>query len=120
MLVPDRRSQVVVDERPWGSFRRYCLNESATVKLLTVAAGQALSLQRHECRDELWVIVDAGLEVRVGDQSAVAVAGDEFFIARGTLHRVGGGAFGGRFFEVAFGAFDEHDIQRLDDRYGRP
>lgn len=116
---PDPRPDVVVDHRPWGQFRRYTCDEASTVKLITVDAGQPLSLQRHEHRDELWIVLDAGLVVQVGDDVHETVEGDEFFIPRGTVHRVTGGRTRGRFVEICFGDFDEDDIERLEDRYGR-
>jgi mannose-6-phosphate isomerase len=115
----DPRSAIVDDRRPWGRFRRYTHGAATTVKLITVDAGEALSLQRHQHRDELWVVLDPGLQVQIGDEVVVAAAGDEFLIPRGTVHRVVGGAAPGRFLEIAFGTFDEGDIERLDDRYGR-
>jgi mannose-6-phosphate isomerase len=115
----DPRAAIVEDRRPWGRFRRYTLDEPTTVKLITVDPGQELSLQRHRHRDELWVVLDAGLRVRVGDETCVAAAGEEFFIPRGTVHRVAGGDHPARLLEVAFGSFDEDDIERLEDRYGR-
>jgi mannose-6-phosphate isomerase len=115
----DPRDRVVEDHRPWGRFRRYTHGEETTVKLITVEAGQSLSLQRHEHRDELWVTLDPGLRVRIGDEVFDAEVGDEFFIPRGTRHRVAGGEGTARFLEVAFGRFDESDIERLEDRYGR-
>jgi mannose-6-phosphate isomerase len=118
-LLIDRRDGVLVDHRPWGNFRQYTLNEPTTVKLITVEAGQQLSLQRHRHRDELWVVLDEGLLIRVGDETVRASAGQEFFIPRGTLHRVASGPTTGRFVEVCFGLFDEGDIERLDDVYGR-
>jgi mannose-6-phosphate isomerase len=117
--VADRRADVVHDQRPWGWFRRYTENETTTVKVISVDAGQQLSLQRHEHRDELWIVLDDGLEITLGDEVTQATAGDEFFIPRGTLHRVGAGAGRGRFVEVCFGEFDEQDIERVEDAYGR-
>jgi len=115
----DPRPSVVVDHRPWGQFRRYTCDEPSTVKLITVEAGQPLSLQRHANRDELWIVLDEGLVVQVGDEIRSATAGDEFFIPRGVVHRVTGGDRRGRFVEICFGDFDEDDIERLEDRYGR-
>ena len=37
----------------------------------------------------------------------------------GFEHRVTGGPEGTTFLEIAFGDFDESDITRLEDRYGR-
>jgi mannose-6-phosphate isomerase len=117
--VDDRRQDILLDERPWGSFRQYCLNEPTTVKLISVHQGGTLSLQRHRQRDELWIVLDDGLIVEIEGERYEAVAGDEFFIPKGTIHRVSAPDRDARFVEVAFGAFDEDDIERLEDRYGR-
>lgn len=106
--------------RPWGSFERYTDNQPSTVKVITVLPGQQLSLQRHARRDELWVIIDEGLEIQIADHVERPPVGSEHFIPRGTVHRlscVGDGP--GRLLEIAFGAFEESDIERLDDIYGR-
>jgi mannose-6-phosphate isomerase len=119
VAVSDPREAARNDERPWGRFRQYTHNESTTVKVITVEANGRLSLQRHGNRDELWIVLDDGLEIRVGDDVVVAAAGEEFFIPRGTLHRVCAGDTAGRFVEICFGTFDEGDIERLEDSYGR-
>ena len=112
--------EIVHDDRPWGWFRRYAHNEQCTVKIIEVDPGEALSLQRHQHRDELWVALDAGLRVELDGDEVVAERGQEFYVPRGTTHRVTGADDGPtRFMEVAFGEFDEDDIERLDDRYGR-
>lgn len=114
------QDRIVHDDRPWGWFRRYAQNEVCTVKVIEVRPGEALSRQRHRHRDELWVALDAGLQVELDGETTVAERGQEFFVPRGCVHRVTGPDDGpGRFMEVAFGEFDEGDIERLDDRYGR-
>jgi mannose-6-phosphate isomerase len=111
---------VVVDERPWGKFERYCLNEPVTVKIITVEPGQQLSLQRHRHRDELWVALDDELIVEIDGQTSRAKTGDRFFVRRGQNHRVASPKdHTVRFLEVAFGDFTETDIERLADDYGR-
>jgi mannose-6-phosphate isomerase len=111
---------VVIDERPWGRFERYCHNEAVTVKIITVDPGHQLSLQRHESRDELWVALDDGLVVEIDDHTHQAKTGDRFFVRRGQSHRVASPPDRTvRFLEVAFGEFDEADIERLADNYGR-
>jgi mannose-6-phosphate isomerase len=112
-------THVVEDERPWGRFRQYTRNQTTTVKMICVRGGEALSLQRHQHRDELWIVLDDGLIVEVGDEVHEACTGDEFFVRRGVKHRVSATTRSGRFLEIAFGDFDEDDIERLDDRYGR-
>jgi mannose-6-phosphate isomerase len=105
--------------RPWGNFERFTLNEKSTVKIITVNPGEELSLQQHEHRDEEWRILHGDGSVIVGDKETAVKPGDQFFVARGTKHRVMGGTHALIFLEIAEGDFDEADITRFDDKYGR-
>ncbi len=105
--------------RPWGNFERFTLNEKTTVKIVTVNAGEAISLQTHEHRDEFWRVIAGSGVIQIDEMVHDARIGDTFFSTRGSKHRVEGGAEGLSFLEIAFGDFDEHDITRLEDRYGR-
>ena len=107
------------EERPWGNFERFTLNEPSTVKIITVNPNQSLSLQQHEHRDEQWKILAGSGTVTVGDVQTEVQPGEEFFVARGTRHRVAGGPDGLTFLEIALGQFDENDITRFEDNYGR-
>ena len=107
------------EERPWGNFERFTLKEPCTVKIITVNPNQELSLQQHEHRDEEWKILSGSGTVTVGEKQTEAKVGDEFLVPRGTRHRVAGGPQGLMFLEIALGQFDENDITRFDDKYGR-
>jgi mannose-6-phosphate isomerase-like protein (cupin superfamily) len=116
----DPRPDAEVDSRPWGAFTRYTLNQKSTVKIITVRAGCRLSLQRHRRRDEWWTVLDGPLEVQIDGSSWLAEPGEQIWIPRGTAHRAGAPTGStGRFLEVAFGDFDECDIERLEDDYDR-
>lgn len=106
-------------ERPWGDFERFTLNERTTVKIVSVRPGEAISLQTHAHRDEFWRVLAGSGTIRTDDTDHPAKAGDTFFSPRHSEHRVTGGPDGLSFLEIAFGDFDEHDITRLEDRYGR-
>lgn len=107
------------DIRPWGQYERFTLNESTTVKIITVSAGEAFSLQTHAHRAEFWRILSGSATITVGDATHQAAPGDTFYIAQNTKHRAEAGPEGLQFLEIAFGVFDESDITRLEDRYGR-
>ena len=107
------------EDRPWGNFERFTLNEKTTVKIITVNAGEAFSLQTHEHRDEFWRVLKGSGMIHIGGKDHEAHEGKEFFSPRGSQHRVTGGPDGIVFLEIAFGDFDENDIKRLEDRYGR-
>lgn len=113
---PNRRRE----DRPWGYFEQFTLNEPSTVKLLHVRAGEEFSLQTHEHRDEFWRVVGGSGQVTVGNVRSDANIGDEFFTPRGTPHRAEGAEDEDlRILEISFGQFDENDITRLEDKYGR-
>lgn len=107
------------EERPWGGFERFTLNEKTTVKIVAVRPGESISLQTHERRDEFWRVIRGSGVIRIGDTDAEAREGGAFFCRRGEKHRVTGGPEGIAFLEIAFGDFDEGDINRLEDKYGR-
>ncbi len=107
------------DVRPWGQFERFTLNEKSTVKVITVKPNEELSLQQHAHRDEEWHILSGSGAVVIGDKKIPVRPGEDFFVERGVEHRVAGGPHGLQFLEIARGDFDENDITRLQDRYGR-
>jgi mannose-6-phosphate isomerase len=107
------------EDRPWGGFEQFTLNEVSTVKIITVKPGEAFSLQTHEHRDEFWRVVGGSGRITLGGEMHEASVGDSFVTKRGTTHRAEGGPGGLVFLEVAFGEFDEADIKRLEDKYGR-
>jgi len=116
----DHRLPSIKVDKPWGRFVQYTHNLPSTVKIITVAPGGTLSSQYHHHRDELWVVLDAGARVELGGQVVNPEAGEELFIPRNTVHRlsaVGKGPV--RILEISFGEFDEEDIVRLEDVYGR-
>ena len=106
-------------ERPWGNFERFTTNEQTTVKIINISAGEALSLQSHQERDEFWRIVKGSGSVHIEDKDEEAHEGDNFFIPRFAEHRASGGTDGLTILEISFGNSDENDITRMEDRYGR-
>jgi mannose-1-phosphate guanylyltransferase/mannose-6-phosphate isomerase len=117
---PAEQPVKVTSERPWGGFAQYCLNQPVTVKIITVKGGAELSLQRHAHRAELWVPLDPTLQVEVNGRAWRPAVHEEVWIPVGATHRLSApGEQGGRIMEIAFGHFDEDDIERLSDRYGR-
>lgn len=106
------------EERPWGGFERFTLNELSTVKIITVKAGEAFSLQYHNNRAEFWKILKGEGLVTVGDETRKTTEDEEIFIPKNTNHRMQG-ITDISFLEIAMGEFDEKDIVRLEDKYGR-
>jgi len=116
----DPRETIYDESRPWGGFRQYTHNAVSTVKIITVYPGEVLSLQFHHRRDELWVALTDGLEVTLDDRTWRPEPFEELFVPRETEHRMAGvGDSPAKWLEISFGLFDEDDIVRLEDAYGR-
>jgi mannose-1-phosphate guanylyltransferase/mannose-1-phosphate guanylyltransferase/mannose-6-phosphate isomerase len=107
------------DIRPWGQYERFSLSESTTVKIISVSPNEAFSLQTHAHRKEFWRILSGSGTITIGETRTEAKAGDQFMADMGEKHRAEAGPEGLQFLEIAFGEFDENDIIRLEDRYGR-
>ena len=109
------------DARPWGE-ELWLTRETGSpsmVKIITVNPHEALSLQRHQHRDEYWRILEGNGKATIGSAEITLTAGQDCFVPRGTIHRIESGSLGLVFLELAFGDFDEEDIERLADKYGR-
>jgi len=114
-MLPNRH----FEERPWGSFERFTANEATTLKIVRVFAGKRLSLQKHTRRAEFWKVIEGSGVIRVGNDEREAQIGDEIEIPAGALHRLTGGPKGIAVLEIVFGEFDENDIERIEDDFGR-
>ena len=107
--------------RPWGSFEQYANNEDCTVSLMEVKPGQRLSLQSHTGRAELWIVLDAGARVQVGETIRDCTPGEQIWIPAETRHRLSCvGETPCRVLEVAFGNWQQEDITRYEDDFNRP
>ena len=88
---------------------------------MTVLPGQRLSLQSHTGRAELWIVLDPGAFVQVGDIITEYGPGDEIWIPANEKHRLSCSAESPvRVLEVAFGNWQQADITRYEDDFKRP
>lgn len=118
--VPDQKPAIGFVERPWGSFKQYAHNVPCTVSLMTVNPGQRLSLQSHKGRAELWIVLDDGARVQVGEEIRTCNAGEEIWIPANGQHRLSCDSNKAvRVLEVAFGNWQQDDITRYADDYKR-
>ena len=107
------------EERPWGSFRVFTKNEPTTVKILFVKKGEVFSLQKHQRRNEFWRVLSGTPDITIGDEVIRAKMGDEFKIMPEANHRISAPADDVAVLEISRGEFDENDIVRIEDKYGR-
>ncbi len=115
----DKLSHYHQESRPWGSFQQFTLNEPSTVKIIKVKPHEAFSLQTHSKRKEFWYILSGTATITHGNEQTEAQPGDTFMIEMGMNHRAEAHDDELTFLEISFGTFDETDITRLEDNYGR-
>lgn len=115
----DKPTPFTDDAKPWGGYTRYTLNQPSTVKLLWLDSGKRFSLQTHKDRDEWWIILKGNPTITLNDETFTAHTRDEIWSPRGTIHRMEATDGDVEFLEISFGRFDEDDITRLSDDFGR-
>jgi mannose-6-phosphate isomerase len=108
-------------DKPWGHEEIFAETEIYVGKILAIRAGQALSLQYHEVKDETLRVLDGEMDMITGPdvdhlEPLRMVAGDVFHVAPEELHRMVA-VTDCRLLEVSTNHLD--DVVRLEDRYGR-
>ncbi|MBK5215467.1 MAG: phosphomannose isomerase type II C-terminal cupin domain [Candidatus Pacebacteria bacterium] len=111
--------KIYQEDRPWGYFRRFTHNISSTVKIISVKPNEELSLQSHKKREEFWRVIKGSGTFQLGENRHNVVVGDEQFVPLGSKHTIKSGSEGMEVLEIALGEFDEDDITRYEDKYGR-
>ena len=117
--IPDAKPDVKFVERPWGTFKQYANNEDVTVSMMSVKPDQRLSLQSHTGRAELWIVIDEGAVIEVGEETYHPKPGDEIWIKANEKHRLSSKGPTVRVLEVAFGNWQQEVIKRYSDDYNR-
>ena len=111
--------KITYDKRPWGIEEILTMNEPCTVKILTVNPEQRLSLQYHNDRKEFWKIIEGEAIFEINGKKIDVKNGDEHEIGVKITHRLIGKDKPAKVLEISFGKFNENDIVRLEDDYGR-
>ena len=108
-------------EKPWGYELIFAHTEHYAGKILHVEAGEALSLQYHEEKDETLYLLygeyDLTLEIDGELETRTVHEGEAFRVVPGTRHRMVAGPQGCDIVEVSTPELE--DVVRLEDRYGR-
>ena len=111
--------EIYQEERPWGVFRQFTKNTPSTVKIITVKPNEELSLQSHAHRKEFWRVIRGDGIFEIHNKKYVVEVGSEQTVGVGDKHRIQAGSDGMEILEIALGDFDEQDIIRYEDKYGR-
>jgi mannose-6-phosphate isomerase len=106
--------------KPWGYELIFGRTARYVGKILHVNAGQSLSLQYHEVKDETLYVVRGELELTIevdGDRRVFPLReGEAFHISPRMIHRMQA-VVDTDVAEVSTPELD--DVVRLEDRYGR-
>ena len=109
-------------EKPWGYELIWAETDEYVGKLLFVKAGESLSLQFHNVKDESWLVQQGRAKLELGSagdamlKQEVIGPGATFRFRPGTVHRVTA-IDDTKIVEVSTAELD--DVVRLEDRYGR-
>lgn len=113
--------------RPWGWYEILGQGPGYQIKRLHVYPGEQLSLQQHQHRQEVWVVVQGQAFVTQGEtlttlQSTELSPGQTCTIPQGQIHRLENrGSTPLEVMETQWGAYlGEDDIVRFEDKYQRP
>lgn len=108
-------------DKPWGYELIFAHTSRYAGKILHVNAGEALSLQYHEEKDETLYLLSGEYELTIDEDGEMVqhtvTPGDCFRVRPGTRHRMVGGPEGCDILEVS--TPELQDVVRLEDRYGR-
>lgn len=119
MYSMEEKLKIYQEERPWGNFRLFTKNLLSTVKIITVNPNCELSLQSHTKRKEFWRVIRGDGIFEIGDESFFVGIGSEQEIPVNVKHRIKAGGEGMEVLEISLGNFEEDDIIRYEDKYGR-
>ena len=115
----DNPLEIYQEKKPWGNFRQFTHNLNSTVKIITINPSQEISLQSHMNRSEYWIVTSGSGVFEIDGKNYPAETGSEQFVPVLAKHRIKAGENGMAVLEIALGDFDEADIVRYEDKYGR-
>ena len=105
-------------DKPWGHEIRWAITEKYLGKILHINAGQQLSLQYHEVKDESIYVLEGTLIVKDKERATILEQGDSMRIQPGTIHRFcAPSSTYVKLIEVSTPEID--DVIRLEDDYNR-
>jgi|SRR6185369_681629 len=104
-------------DKPWGYEIIWAKTDRYVGKLLHINAGQKLSLQYHNLKDETIYVQSGHLVLQIGEALIQLQPGESYHIPVGTIHRFMAGVEPVELMEVSTPELD--DVVRLQDDYGR-
>ena len=109
-------------EKPWGHERIWAHTDRYVGKVLFIAAGRRLSLQKHLVKDESFLVLRGRLRLHLEDEAGVVRVtdlepGTHRHVAVGRVHRYEAVDEDVELVEVSTSELD--DVVRIEDDFGR-
>lgn len=108
-----------LEKRIWGSFKTlYTNEEKVKVKELTILPSKSISLQRHQHRNEYWVVISGNAKVQINNKESFLKKDQSILIKPNTIHKLTNiGNDNLVVLEVQHGeCCNEIDIERFEDK----
>ena len=109
----------LTERRPWGFFTVLQQGMGFKIKIIEIAPGKYLSLQRHKNRAEHWVVVSGVAKVTGPKKVSFVRSNESAYIPKGQKHRLENSLRKPlKIIEVQTGAYlEEDDIERFEDDF---
>ncbi len=109
----------LTERRPWGSFTVLQQGIGFKIKVIEIAPGKRLSLQRHKSRAEHWVVVSGEAKVTSAGKVSFVRSNESVYIPKDRKHRLENHLHTPlKIVEVQTGAYlEEDDIERFEDDF---
>ena len=107
--------------KPWGYYENLYTEDKFQIKKIVIEKNQSPSYQYHHRRKEIWIVISGKGTLTLNDEEHSMNVGDIFEINPLDKHRPKCISEDNLVFvEIQTGeSFDENDIVRLADIYGR-
>lgn len=110
-----------VVDKPWGHEEIWAETDRYAGKFLIIRAGEELSRQYHEVKEETICVLEGTLRLELGRRPDVEIRrlnpGESFHVTPGTVHRFCADEQDVRLVEVS--TPELNDVVRLEDKYRR-
>lgn len=107
-------------DKPWGHEEIWAETSRYAGKFLIIKAGEMLSRQYHEKKEETICVLEGELVLEIGKgpiERRILQPGEVFHVKPGTVHRFCADQVDVRLVEVSTPELD--DVVRLEDKYTR-
>jgi len=118
----EKWKEPITVQKPWGHFKTFRTGEHYKIKELVISPKKRISLQYHEHRSELWMVVQGTISATIGGMNYTMSEGRTIYVGKESVHRIYNPSktTDAIVAEIQYGdKVDEDDIVRLEDDFNR-